>query len=187
MNKFYIDQCFCLTNKRIIKSLERIKKIGDNTDFERNDIRYVCDEVNDDFVIVKVGEYEQRILVDAFKTTYGERNYFRCNECNARCYKLYLLPKGHTFLCKSCHNLKYETFNPSSTQGKLFLRTKKILKLIKVQEDMTPRIWYKSRYTKRYLKFLKDCLKVGLTNIVDEARSLEEIINTNNSKIEQTL
>jgi hypothetical protein len=189
MQQYFIDECFCLTNKRIDKSFNRIRKIGDNRDFERSDIRYDFSEVGEeDFVLVTVEGYEQqRIVVDPFESYYGERNYFLCPKCGTRCSKLFLLPGGHIFLCKSCHNLKYETFNPSSAQGQLFLRTKKILKLIKVQENMTPRIWYKSQYTKRYLKFLKDCMEAGLTDIVEEARALEAIIKANGSKIEQIL
>jgi len=50
---------------------------------------------------------------------------------------------------------------------------------------MTPRIWYKSVYTKRYLRFLNNCLKAGLTDIVKEARALEALINANNGKIKR--
>ena len=189
MQQYFIEECFSLTNKRIDKSLNRIRKIGDSRDFERTDIRYDFDKVEDNsFLLVTIDGYEQqRIAIDPFETSYGERNYFKCPGCGARCCKLFLLPKGHIFLCKKCHNLKYEAFNPSSAQGQLFLRTKKILKLIKVREDMTPRIFYKSKYTKRYLKFLKDCLKAGLIDIVKEAQELEALIQANNGKIERTL
>lgn len=189
MQQYFIDECFVLTNKRVDKSLGRIRKIDDSRDFERSDIKYDFDKAGDDsFLLVTIDDYEQqRITIDPFETSFGERNYFKCPKCDARCCKLFLLPKGHIFLCKSCHNLKYEAFNSSSAQGQLFLRTKKILKLIKVQEDMTPRIWYKSKYTKRYLKFLQDCLKAGLIDIVKEAQELEAIIKANSGKIERTL
>jgi hypothetical protein len=189
MQQYFIDECFVLTNKRVDKSLGRIRKIGDNTDLDRTDIRYDFVEGDEDsFVLVTVAGYpQQRIAIDPFESYFGERNYFKCPGCDARCCKLFLLPRGHIFLCKSCHKLKYETFNPSSVQGRLFLRTKKILKLIKVQEDMTPRIFYKSKYTKRYLKFLKDCLKVGLVDIVKEAQELEALIQANSGKTERTL
>ena len=170
------------------KSFSRFgRKIGDNSDFERADIRYDFKEGEEDsFVLVTVAGYEQqKILFDPFETSFGERNYFKCPGCSTRCHKLFLLPKGHILRCKKCHKIKYQIFNPSSAQGQLFIRTKKILKLINIQANMTPRIWYKSVYTKRYLRFLNNCLKAGLTDIVKEARALEALINANNGKIKR--
>ncbi|MFA6273637.1 MAG: hypothetical protein WC662_00570 [Candidatus Paceibacterota bacterium] len=188
MQKIYIENCFCLTVRRIDKSLSRIRKIGDTSDFERFDIRYDFDPIDEGSAIsVTVDGYEpQRIDFDPFETTWGERNYFKCPACETRCTKLFLLPKGHVFRCKKCHNIKYQIFNPNSAQGQLFIRTKKILKLINVQENMTSRIWYKSVYTKRYLRFLNKCMEVGLTDIVKEAKALETLINANSGKIKQT-
>ena len=59
------------------------------------------------------------------------------------------------------------------------IKTKKILDLANQQADMTSRIWYRDSYTRRYSKFLNECLKVGLTDIVKEARILEQAIKVN--------
>lgn len=175
MTKIYIENCFCLTFKRVEQSLSRIRKIGDNTDFQRADIRYEEDEINGNYFInVTVARHKpEKIALDPLDTTFGEKNYIICEGCGKRYLKLYLLPNGHTFRCRKCHNLKYENFNPSSPQGRFLKHIKKILKLVEKQANMTSRIWYKSVYTERYEKFLSDCSKVGLTDIVKQARELE--------------
>lgn len=175
----FIENCFCLTPKRVDKSLNRPRKLGDNSDFERSYIQYTEEEMDGkDYLVVTVDGYEpQKITQEFIETSFGEKWYFKCGKCDSRCHKLYLLPKGHIFLCKKCHSIKYENFNPSSKQGQLFIRAKKILKLIDQQANMTSRIWYRSVYTKRYEKFLAGCLKAGLTDVVAEARALQAIIN----------
>lgn len=175
------ENCFCLTPKRVHDSLNRIRKIGDNSDPRRADIYYEYDEIDGRyFIIATVGEnITQRIVIETLETSFGEREYFRCEGCDSRCHKLFLLPGGYIFRCKSCHGIKYQSFNTSSRHGKLFDRTKKVLRLVNEQAGMTSRIWYRDNYTKRYSKFLNDCLKIGLTDIVNEARTLERIIKEN--------
>lgn len=179
----FIENCFCLTPKRVDDSLNRVgRKIGDISDLERADIRYEYEEVDGKyFILASVdGNAPQRIALETLETSFGERQYFHCESCNSRRHKLFLLPGGHLFQCFKCQGIKRETFNPSSKQGQLFIRAKKILKLIDQQSRMTSRIWYRSVYTKRYEKFLSECLKIGLTDVVEEARALESAINANN-------
>ena len=178
----YIENCFCLTPKRVDGTLNRIgRMIGDNRDIQRADIRYEYSQIDERyFILVTIdGNEPQKIVLEVIETSFGERQYFQCEGCQSRCHKLFLLPGGHIFRCKKCHKIRYQTFNSSSKHGKLFERTKKALKLINEQADMTSRIWYRDAYTKRYSKFLNNCLKVGLTDIVNEARTVESAINAN--------
>ena len=178
----YIENCFVLTPKRVDDTLNRIgRRIGDNRDIQRADIRYDYEEIDDtDYLIVTIeGNEPQKILTETIETDFGEREYFRCSKCDSRCHKLFLLPEGHIFLCRKCHGIKYQTFNTTSKHGKLFFKTKKILKLVNERADMTSRIWYRDSYTKRYSKFLNECLKVGLWDVVSEARALEQATKVN--------
>ena len=175
----YIENCFCITPKRIERSLTRIgRKIGDKSDFERADITYEYEEINDQYFVLATvaGGVAQKIPIQTLETSFGERDYFDCEGCNARCYKLFLIPGGITFRCKKCHGIRYQKFNTSSRHGRLFDRTRKVIKLVNERTEMSPRIFYKSTYTKRYSKFLDECLEVGLNDIVAEARALESAI-----------
>ena len=179
----YIENCFCLTPKHIDDCLSRIgRKIGDNRDTKRADIHYDYDKIGEQYYkVVTIDGFEpQKILTEVIETSFGDRQYFHCNSCNARCHKLFLLPDGHIFACFKCQKLKRQIFNTSSKHGKLYDMTKKVIKLINEQETMTSRIWYRDAYTKRYSKFLNECLKVGLTDLVDNARAVESAISANN-------
>jgi len=185
MTKTYIESCFFLTPKRAEQSLNRIRKIGDNTDYQRKDIRYNYKEENDKvFLFVTVGSNApQKILLEQTEPSdYFLRDYFRC-ECGCRVTKLYLLPDGSCFKCKKCHNLKYQvqSFNKSSKHGKIFLETSRILKLMNERENID-RIFYNSAYTKRFNKWLDSALELGMVEMVREARVLESIVNTNHRK-----
>ena len=178
MTKIYIEDCLCLTSRRVDRSLSeyRIKMSDDDTDIERKDISYSYDENGDTLTHLLVtvkGHEPQKILISPFETPYGQRNYYICDKCKTQHTKLYLKPGGHIFLCKDCHGISYETFNPNSAQGSFLTHVKKVLKLVQEQAEMTSRIWYKEVYTDRYEKFLADCEKVGLTEIVTQARELE--------------
>ena len=183
MGMTYIESCFCVTPKHVHDTLYRIgRKIGDNHDMKRTDIAYDYEEENEKyFILVKVeNNSPQKLTLEELETTfYAPREYFHCPKCDCRVVKLYLLPNGHTFLCKSCHGLKYERqfINPSSKHGKMFLQTHRVLKLISEREKLN-RIWYNSTYTKKYNKWLDDALKIGLADMVHEARILESVVNT---------
>ncbi len=183
MQRPFIENCFCLTPKRVDESLNRIgRRIGDNTDFERKDIRYDYEEVNDEYSILATvaGNEPQRVRLETIETWFGERQYFLCEGCNARRHKLFLLPGGHIFRCFKCHKvIRYQKFNTSSRHGRMFDRTRRIVKLVNERAEMSPRIFYKSAYTRRYSKFLDDCLKVGLNDIVADSRALESAIKAN--------
>lgn len=175
----YIENCFCLTPKRVDESLNRIgRKIGDKSDFQRADITYDYKEINDNYsiLVTVAGNEPQRVGLETIETWFGERQYFRCEGCNSRRHKLFLLPGGHIFRCKGCYKIRYQKFNTSSKHGRMFDRTRKIVKLVNERAEMSPRIFYKNAYTRRYSKFLDDCLEVGLNDIVAEARALESAI-----------
>ncbi|MDO8659598.1 MAG: hypothetical protein Q7K54_03265 [Candidatus Parcubacteria bacterium] len=184
MEKHFIENCFFITPKKVDYSLNRIgRKIGDNSDPRRADIQYEYDEIDEQYFIIAIvdGNAPQRIAFETIETSIGERQYFKCNKCDSRCHKLYLLPAGHIFSCFKCHKIKRQTFNTSSKHGKLFDMTRKVVKLINQQENMTSRIWYKDAHTKRYSKFLNECLKVGLVDIVNQARAVESAVNNTNN------
>ena len=185
MQREFIENCFFITPKRVDDTLTRIgKKIGDDRDLQRPDICYDYDQIGEEYFIIAIvdGNAPQRIALETTAETYfGERQYFICNKCDSRRHKLYLLPGGHVFSCFKCHKIKYRTFNTSSKHGKLFDMTRKVVKLINQQENMTSRIWYKDAHTKRYSKFLNECLKVGLVDIVNQARAVESAINNTNN------
>ncbi len=182
MQREFIENCFFITPKRVDNSLDRPRKIGDNTDYKRADIRYEYDEIDEQYFIIAIvdGNAPQRIPLEIIETSFIERQYFKCNKCDSRCHKLYLLPAGHVFSCFKCHKIKRKTFNTSSKHGKLFDTTRRIIKLINQQENMTSRWWYRDAYTKRYSKFLNECLKVGLVDIVNSARTVESAVNNIN-------
>lgn len=184
MTKIYIENCFCLTFKRLDQSSRRLSGIGDVPDFERKDISYNLDVIAETSgILVTIDGYEpQEINLDEVETSYGTRNYFICDGCQTRHAKLYLLPGGHIFRCKDCHKIVYETFNPSSAQGRFLKHVKKVLKLAERQANMTSRIWYRDVYTAKYEKFLADCLEAGLIEFVAEARELEANIKAHDLK-----
>ena len=183
MTKHYVESCFYVTPKRVYNTLDRIgRKIGDNRDLKRTDIRYEYDQIGEKyFVLVTVGNnMPQKILLDEVETSFcAPKEYFHCPGCDNRVCKLYLLPNGHEFKCKKCHGLKYarQYINPSSKHGKVFLQTHRILKLINEREQMN-RIFYNSTYTKRFNKWLDSALKLGMKDLVYEARELESVIST---------
>jgi len=149
MKTFYIENCFYHTPKQIYNSLKKVRKIGEpireNT---REDILYGFGD--DGELTATVGNgHPQKITFDYVQTTMGERSYFICEGCKKRRHKLFLLPEGSIFRCAECHGIKRQVFNTASQHGKLFDKTRKILKLIRKQEEMTSRIWYRDSYTKR--------------------------------------
>jgi len=188
MQRELVENCFFITPKRVNQSLDRIgRKIGDYSDYKRADICYKYDKEGEEyFIIVTVGENSpQKIATETIGTPFGEKEYFRCENCDSRCSKLFLLPMGHTFCCRKCHMLRYQNFNTSSEHGKLFDMSRKVIKLMNQQENMTSRRWYRNAYTKRYNKFLDNCLKTGLKELVEiaeNARAVESVVKGNIDK-----
>lgn len=130
------------------------------------------------FVISVDGHAPQRILLSEQELYFGTRNYFVC-DCGKRVHKLYLPPGKAEFRCRSCYKLIYElsTINRNSTHGRLLYIANRTIKLANRRADMS-RIIYKSRYTKKYKRFLRLCEKAGLNNVVKDARDLMAAIKT---------
>ena len=142
----YIENCFFITPKIVEISLNRPRKISDKSDYRRFDVTYTYEE---NALLVTVDDnLPQKILLEEIETAfYAPKKYFLCPGCDCRVQKLYLLPEGTELKCRVCHGIKYQTFNTSSKHGRLFDRTKKIIKLTNDRANMT-RIWYNDTYTK---------------------------------------
>jgi len=128
------------------------------------------------FVYSVDGNEPQEILISERELLFGTMNYFVCS-CGKRCQKLYL-PDGATELkCRACYKLVYElsTINRISKHGMFLYKTNRTLKLANQRMEMS-RIFYKSRYTKKFQRFLKLCAKAGLSKSVESARELMESI-----------
>ena len=125
------------------------------------------------------GHEPQQISLSGQTITFGHRYYFVCGQCGRRAAKLYIPQRMAVFRCRTCYKLKYElqTMNPSTTQGKHFYQTHRMLKLAGQRERMA-RIFYKGGYTKRFKRFLRLCSRVkGLQEVVAEANDLVSSIN----------
>jgi hypothetical protein len=120
----------------------------------------------------------QRILLSEYELTFGTRTYLTCG-CGARTNALYL--KLGFFACRDCQKLSYRstTINSKSEHGKFLYQQSKRLKLMDMRESIG-RIFYKSKYTKRFMRWLKLCEQSGLFKEIKSANDL--IIAIDNSK-----
>src|SRR3989344_1957189 len=69
------------------------------------------------------------------------------------------------------------TINNRSDHGRMLYQQNKRLALLDMRENI-PRPLYKSKYTKKFLRFLKLCSKSGLFNQVKDAQTTMEAIKT---------
>lgn len=177
MEQIYIGDCFCLTPRRVDDSLlHRVRKIGDNTDYYRKDIRYEYGQTGDQyFILVTIeGHERQRIITEMPESSYMGLQYFLCGGCNSRCQKLYLLPGGYIFRCMNCHKIQHRPFDPSSHKERLSEMSRKVVELFNDQADAKSKIWNKGAYAKQYPK----SLKASLINIVNEILGVEPSVPT---------
>ncbi len=134
---------------------------------------------NEAFLIISTGtnNLPQKILLSEQELYFGTRSYFTC-ECGKRVSKVYKPSVVSNFACRRCCGLRYElsTINRSSTHGSFLYKTNRTLKLVNRRTDMN-RIIYKSKYTKRYSRFLKLCQQSGLYGVVQDAQNLMVAIN----------
>lgn len=179
-DKYLIEECFALTPKDVLRSFQRVRRIGAKMDDRRPDIDYHLEEENNSlFLHVGVGNNKpQKIAWEWHEITFGKRAYFRCS-CGCRIVKIYLLPNGKEFKCRKCHKLRYElsTINRKSVHGKIFYKTNRLIKLANKRNNMS-RIFYNSSYTKKFNSFLRLCDKAGLNNIRKGADNLMELIKS---------
>lgn len=141
------------------------------------ELRYWFENENrEDFVYISHGPNDpQRIALIESELTFGTRSFFICG-CGYRASKLYLKPPpGNSEIkCRKCHNLRYglEMINRHSRQGALLYRTNRTIKAINLREIIGGRIFYRSRYTGNFLRYLALCAKAGLNREIEDAKRL---------------
>ena len=171
-----VEDCYAITTKDAIRRLRRVNR----TDAKRPDIDCWLDDPSDpDILCISVaGQEPQTFTLEWIESTFGERAYFNCG-CGYRAAKLYLLPNGTQFSCRRCQKLKYRlsSLNPKSAAGQAIHRFERMNKLAYTRANMS-RIFYKGKFTRRFNRFLKLCGDAGFNNVVDDARSLLEIVKT---------
>ena len=128
------------------------------------------------YLTVFADEIPQRIELVEHGLRYGERFYLLCG-CGTRNNSLYL--KGKYFACRHCQKLTYKstTINPRSDSGALFDQHNRLLKVMDYREAIGNRIFYRSKYTKKFNRFMKLCTRAGLYQEVIAALKLLEMIN----------
>jgi hypothetical protein len=129
------------------------------------------------YIIIDFKEEPQRILLSEEDLTYGKRTYLTCG-CGNRVNTLYL--NNDIFACRKCNKLRYSStmLNRTTLHGQFIYKQSQILKLMTMRENMG-RIFYRSRYSKRFTRWLDLCGKAGLTDEVQDAQKLLEDINSN--------
>ena len=181
-----IENTFALTTKIIKESLKKAREKepvgGEYLNYRDNgrpsaldySIEYSCDD--NTYLVVNVGAESQRILLSYEELTYGARTYLTCG-CGQRTNALYL--KLGYFACRKCQKLGYRstTINTNSDHGMFLYQQSKRLKLIDMREDMG-RIFYRSKFTKRFNRWLSLCGQAGLYKEVTSAiKTMEAIKN----------
>jgi len=178
-----VESCYVLTAKQVIKS----KPINDKTSTTLNigvnkDIEYWQNTCGDDseYELSINGKEPQIIKLEWQTITFGDKAYFKC-ECGSLVSKLYLPIKSAKFLCRKCHGLQYELsgFNKTSVAGQKLYKLNRLIKLSESRASMG-RILYKGEYSKRFKSFLRLCEKAGFHSVVQGAKELQTIINSEN-------
>ena len=182
--KTLVESCFRLDTKLLKKDLAKARNKesvegflnfldkGKQTALDYT-VEYSFDE--NTYLIINYGEESQKILLSNHELTFGTRTYLTCG-CGLRTNALYL--KNEIFACRKCLKLKYASavINRTSKHGKFIYQQTQILKLMDMRESMN-RIFYKSRYSKRFTHFLDLCARVGLTDQVRDANNSMDGIN----------
>lgn len=127
------------------------------------------------YLMLAFGPEPQKILLQEHQLTFGVRTYFTCS-CGSRTNALYL-SKG-VFACRKCQNLHYFStrINRSSKHGQFIYKQNQILKLMSQRENMN-RIFYRSNYSKRFMRWLGLYGRLGLIDELVDAERLETAIH----------
>jgi len=127
------------------------------------------------YLVVIFGIEPQKILLSEHQLTFGVRTYLNCN-CGCRTNALYL--KNGVFGCRKCQNVHYTstTLNRSSRHGAFLYKQNQILKLMTQRESMN-RIFYRSHYSKRFMRWLGLYGRLGLIDELVDAEKLETAIH----------
>ncbi len=171
-NIYYVEDSLTITPKELFD-------IANNTGKKKMRADIDCWYENEsDVVSVSLnGKEPQGINIEWIDITYGRMAYFQCN-CGSRVLKLYKPSHKAEFRCKECHNLRYRvcSFNTSSLAGRQIHRMNRITKLVEVRGKIG-HIFFKGEFTSRYRSFLVQCQKVGLHEVVENSRVLQELVN----------
>ena len=181
-----IESCFKLSTKLLRTSLQKARfreaVEGEYLNFVQDGkpsaldyfIEYSFD--GNTYLVVNISTEPQKILLSDRDLTFGTRTYLVCG-CEARVNALYL--RGTFFACRNCHKLQYKstTINNSSVHGRYLNQQMKRLKLVEMRAEID-RIFYKSKYTKRFMRFLKLCAQAGLFGPVRDANETMKAINS---------
>ncbi|HEY4513585.1 MAG TPA: hypothetical protein VJH06_03695 [Candidatus Paceibacterota bacterium] len=126
------------------------------------------------YLVVTFDTEPQKILLSTRELPFGTRTYLTCG-CSKRTNTLYL--KNTFFACFSCHQLRYKstTINSRSDHGRMLYQQNKRLELINMRESI-PRPLYRSKWTKRFVRFIKLCDKAGLFREVKGAQTTMKAI-----------
>ncbi|MCX6717761.1 MAG: hypothetical protein NTU76_03765 [Candidatus Taylorbacteria bacterium] len=181
--KTLVESCFNITTKRFNKDLKLAVDRKTNVEsYINTSFGTVFDYIieygtENNYLIIKYAEEDQRIKLVDSELRYGTRMFFVC-DCGAHVAKLYLPPNNKQFKCRCCHKLYYQstTINRTSKHGEFLYKQNQILKIIDTREKMN-RIFYRSRYTRRFLRWLGSCSRAGLFDEVIRAQELMTAVN----------
>jgi hypothetical protein len=167
--KTLVENCFALSTKILRRGLQKARNKesveGEYLNFLLNGrpsvLHYSIEYINEDtYLVVNFDGEPQRILLSTRELTFGTRTYLTCG-CGKRTNALYL--KNTFFACFECSSLRYKstTVNNRSDHGRMLYMQNKRLALIDMRESI-PRPLYRSKWTKRFVRFVKLCDKAGL-------------------------
>ena len=188
--KTLVEDSFALSTKLLRSDLQKARNKdpvdGEYLNFRHNNrpsVLYYSIEYSLDgntYLVVTVGEEPQKILLSEHQFNFGIRTYFTCG-CSQRTNALYL--KETFFACRKCQNLRYSstTINVRSDHGAMLYMASKKLKLMNMREQIG-RIFYRSKYTKRFERWLKLCKQAGLYGQIKDALELMEAIKRSQSQ-----
>lgn len=172
------ESCFALSTKLLRKNLQKARNNdlvdGEYINFIHNgkpSVLFYFIEHNFDgntYLVVTFEAEPQKILLSQRELTFGTRTYLTCG-CSKRTNTLYL--KNTFFACFECSSLRYKstTINSRSDHGRMLYQQNKRLELIEMRESI-PRPLYRSKWTKRFMRFVKLCDQAGLLREVKGAQ-----------------
>ena len=179
-----VENCFRLSTKLLRNDLRKARNKepveGEYLNFIHNgrsstlfySIEYSFD--GNTYLVVTFNTEPQKILLSTHELTFGTRTYLSC-PCGHRTNALYL--KNSFFACFECQKLRYgsTSINRRSDHGQFLYQQSKRLKLMNMRADIA-RIFYKSKYTKRFLRWKKLCDQAGFVREVSDAEVLMDAI-----------
>ena len=180
-----ITDCFALSTNLLKKDLKKARQNepveNEFLNFRLNgrpaalDYSVEYDFSENAYLVIKFGPEPQKILLSTRELTFGIRSYLNCG-CGSKVNALYL--KNTFFACRNCHHLSYPStkLNNRSDHGRFFYQQNKRLELLDMRESIS-RVFYKSQYTKKFLRWLKLCNQAGLFRETVAAKKTIDAIN----------